>query len=69
MTWEETTIMHPLKYRLRYRYFESGHKCNIKIKKENWKRRIMCDCSVNYQRKTRLLYKPIEWIIGLTTIN
>lgn len=54
---EETTKIYPFIDRIRYRYFESGHKCNIKVKKQNIERRIKCDCQVYYSRQTRLWWK------------
>ena len=61
--WEETTIQYSKKLQRRYRYFESGHKCGIKVKPQNIERRIRCNCTVSYQRIPRPWYKLYEKII------
>lgn len=59
---EETTQIYPLWDRLRFRYFERGHKCGIKVKKQNESRRIRCDCSVSYARDDRLWWRIVTWL-------
>jgi hypothetical protein len=59
---EETTLMHPFKYKLRFRFFERGHNCGIKVKLGNENRRIMCNCTVFYNRVTRPWWKPFEFV-------
>ena len=58
----ETTILHPKKYQRRFRFYEYGHNCRIKVKSENHDRLVMCDCPVHYERITRTWWKPIEWL-------
>lgn len=60
---EETTIQYPLGYRLRYRYYEQFHTCGIKVKPQNWTRRIKCSCSVRYRRVDRLWWRIIKKLI------
>lgn len=68
---EETTLMYPFKFRSRFRYFDFGHTCGIKVKKENRDRRIMCNCSVDWSvhgfrpgsfRVVRSWWKPFYWL-------
>lgn len=45
---EETTEIYSEELRSLYRFFEYGHTCGIKVKKENIDRRIKCNCTVYY---------------------
>ncbi len=57
---EETTIMYSKWNQMKNRYYESGHRCGIKVKPQNADRRIKCDCTVGYRRVTRSWYQPIQ---------